>query len=302
MLCHENQNAKSIEEWKKRMKIFISYIKTNILWVIFFIALILFQTVYMHLAGISQNDCIYGLVLGSIVFLAVFCSAFAVYFKKYKKLQRIELLDIDEQSYMPETSDCIEQLYQDIVENQVISRKQMRADKDKTNSEMLQYYGMWVHQSDVQASVYRFKYQNRRIYSEFYAKMLAEQYGSAVRRWKICLIIPIPLYRKRRRQRGYNQSELVAKKLGKILDIPVDSKNLRRVRNTNPQKKMNARGRRTNLRNAFRVRDGFAPVQSVLLIDDIYTTGNTIDCAARELKKAGVQKVYFLTISIGQGY
>ena len=128
------------------MKIFISYIKTNILWVIFFIALILFQTVYMHLAGISQNDCIYGLVLGSIVFLAVFCSAFAVYFKKYKKLQRIELLDIDEQSYMPETSDCIEQLYQDIVENQVISRKQMRADKDKTNSEMLQYYGMWVHQ------------------------------------------------------------------------------------------------------------------------------------------------------------
>ena len=55
-------------------------------------------------------------------------------------------------------------------------------------------YGMWVHQGDVQASVYRFKYQNRRIYSEFYAKMLAEQYGSAVRRWKICLIIPIPLY------------------------------------------------------------------------------------------------------------
>ena len=163
-------------------------------------------------------------------------------------------------------------------------------------------YGMWVHQGDVQASVYRFKYQNRRIYSEFYAKMLAEQYGSAVRRWKICLIIPIPLYRKRRRQRGYNQSELVAKKLGKILDIPVDSKNLRRVRNTNPQKKMSARGRRTNLRNAFRVRGGFAPVQSVLLIDDIYTTGNTIDCAARELKKAGVQKVYFLTISIGQGY
>lgn len=146
MLYHENQNAKSIEEWKKRMKIFISYIKTNILWVIFFIALILFQTVYMHLAGISQNDCIYGLILGSIVFLVVFCSAFAVYFKKYKKLQRIELLDIDEQSDMPETSDCIEQLYQDIVENQVISRKQMRADKDKTNSEMLQYYGMWVHQ------------------------------------------------------------------------------------------------------------------------------------------------------------
>lgn len=128
------------------MKIFISYIKTNILWVVFFVALILFQTVYMRLAGISQNDCIYGMALESIVFLAVFCGAFAVYFTKYKKLRKIELLDIDEQSDMPETSDCIEQLYQDIVENQIISRKQMRADKDKTNSEMLQYYGMWVHQ------------------------------------------------------------------------------------------------------------------------------------------------------------
>ena len=166
MLCHENQNAKSIEEWKKRMKIFISNIKTNILWVIFFIALILFQTVYMHLAGISQNDCIYGLVLGSIVFLAVFCSAFAVYFKKYKKLQRIELLDIDEQSDMTETSDCIEQLYQDIVENQVISRKQMRADKDKTNSEMLQYYGMWVHQIKTPIAAMNLILQDEELFSD----------------------------------------------------------------------------------------------------------------------------------------
>lgn len=168
--------------------------------------------------------------------------------------------------------------------------------------EYVKGYGVWVHQKEVQASIYRFKYQNRRIYSEFYAKIMAEQYEPAIRRWKINLIIPIPLYRRRRRQRGYNQSELVAEKLGEMLDIPVDSRSLLRVRNTNPQKKMSARGRRTNLRHAFKVKGGFVPVTAVLLIDDIYTTGNTIDCAARELKKAGVQKVYFLTISIGQGY
>ena len=86
------------------MKIFISYIKTKTLWIIFFIAFILFQTVYMHLVGISRDDCIYGLALGIIIFFAVFFCAFAVYFKKYKKLIRIELLDIDEQSDMPETS------------------------------------------------------------------------------------------------------------------------------------------------------------------------------------------------------
>lgn len=163
-------------------------------------------------------------------------------------------------------------------------------------------YSLWIHKNEVQASIYRFKYHNRRIYSEFYAKILAEQYESAIRRWKVSLIIPIPLYRKRRRQRGYNQSGLVAKKLGQLLNIPVDEKSLVRIRNTDPQKKMNVRGRKTNLRHAFKVKKTFRPVPSVLIVDDIYTTGSTIDCAARELKKAGVQKVYFLTISIGQGY
>ena len=60
-------------------------------------------------------------------------------------------------------------------------------------------FGLWIHQSQVQSSVYRFKYGNHRIYSEFYARELAKQYESAVRRWEISLIIPIPLYRKRRK-------------------------------------------------------------------------------------------------------
>lgn len=128
------------------MKIFVSYIKTNILWVVFCAVLILFQMVFMRLSGMKQNDCIYGVILESMVFITVFFCGFVSYLIKYKKLKKTALLDIDEQSDMPETSDCVEQLYQEIVENQIISRKEMKADKDKTDSEMLQYYGMWVHQ------------------------------------------------------------------------------------------------------------------------------------------------------------
>ena len=57
-----------------------------------------------------------------------------------------------------------------------------------------------------------------------------------------------------------------------------------------------------NLKDAFALKNGFRPAPAVLLIDDIYTTGSTIDAASAVLKKKGVEKVYFLTISIGQGY
>ena len=128
------------------MKIFVSYIKTNVLWVVFCAVLILFQMVFMRLSGMKQNDCIYGIILESMVFIVVFFIGFINYLIKYNKLKRTSMLDIDEQSDMPETSECVEQLYQEIIENQIISRKEIKADKDKADSEMLQYYGMWVHQ------------------------------------------------------------------------------------------------------------------------------------------------------------
>lgn len=161
---------------------------------------------------------------------------------------------------------------------------------------------LWVHSGSVQSAVYQFKYHNRRIYSRFFAQELLERYEEAIRRWNIALIVPIPLSKKRRRERGFNQAELLAKEIGKKLEIPVESKRLVRVKNTKPQKEMDARGRRSNLKDAFAWK-GERPIRgNILLIDDIYTTGNTIDHAAGTLKNAGARKVYFLTVSIGQGY
>lgn len=99
------------------MKIFVSYIKTNVLWVVFCAVLILFQMVFMRLSGMKQNDCIYGIILESMVFIVVFFIGFINYLIKYNKLKRTSMLDIDEQSDMPETSECVEQLYQEIIEN-----------------------------------------------------------------------------------------------------------------------------------------------------------------------------------------
>ena len=75
-----------------------------------------------------------------------------------------------------------------------------------------------------------------------------------------------------------------------------------RYKDTSPQKMLDEKERKKNLRNAFAWKDRRRPPANILLIDDIYTTGNTIDSAAITLKKAGAKKVYFLTIIIGQGY
>lgn len=123
-----------------------------------------------------------------------------------------------------------------------------------------------------------------------------------IRGWGPDLIMPVPLHKRRRRKRGYNQAGILGRRLGRLLGIRVDDKSLVRRAYTDPQKKLGRRERKKNLRNAFALKESFKPVPAVLLVDDIYTTGNTIDAVSEVLKKKGVEKVYFLTISIGQGY
>ncbi len=151
-------------------------------------------------------------------------------------------------------------------------------------------------------SLYRFKYHNRREYAGYYSKELVRVYGGWISRCKIQAIIPIPLSRRRQRQRGFNQAELVARQMGKELGIPVFCNLLLRVRDTRAQKELNDEERKNNLKKAFKTRTNKVQLDHILLIDDIYTTGSTMNEAAKELKRAGAEKVYCLSISIGRGY
>lgn len=161
---------------------------------------------------------------------------------------------------------------------------------------------VWLHKGPVRWSIYQFKYHNRRIYGEFYAQELYRLYGNQLKEWGIQVIIPVPLHQKRKGKRGYNQAEIIAKHLGKLSGLPVETKAVIRVQNTKPQKELNHKDRKKNLRAAFRVKKAWKSVQNILLVDDIYTTGNTIDAVAKVLKEKGAHKVWFLTISIGQGF
>lgn len=158
-----------------------------------------------------------------------------------------------------------------------------------------------LHRGNVSRAVYQFKYHNKRSYAPVFAEMMAEQYADWVKRKQITELIPVPLHASRKRSRGYNQAELLAEELGKRWGLPVRKNVVFRIKKTKRQKELNDRERAQNLKNAFGVSAKWSPGKSVLIIDDIYTTGSTIHHLAKILKMAGVQKVYFLTISIGQG-
>lgn len=160
---------------------------------------------------------------------------------------------------------------------------------------------VFCYQGKVRGMLYRYKYSNRRDYTDFFAKEAARMYADWIRRQAIEMIVPVPLSAKKMRKRGYNQAELFAKRLAELLELPCEGKLLVRTRDTAPQKQLSAKERKNNLKNAFKINENIVKSNKVLLVDDIYTTGSTIDAAALALKRAGLE-VYFLCISIGQGH
>ncbi len=175
------------------------------------------------------------------------------------------------------------------------------ADCGKGRHEFRQGKALFCYQGAVRDMLYRYKYSNRRDYTEFFATEAARLYSGWLKQCKIDAVVPIPLSKKKRRRRGYNQAELFARRLAKLVELPYEGKLLARAKDTAPQKKLSARERKNNMKNAFKITGNIVKLNRVLLVDDIYTTGATIDAAALALKRAGVEEVYFLCISIGQG-
>ena len=112
------------------------------------------------------------------------------------------------------------------------------------------------------------------------------------------ILVPIPLHRVRKRERGYNQSEWIARGLSEELKIPVRASVLRRNRQTRTQTKLTAVERERNVRGAFHVLDPLAVKgRTVFLVDDVITTGATLNACAECLKNAGVVSVVGLALA-----
>jgi ComF family protein len=134
---------------------------------------------------------------------------------------------------------------------------------------------------------------------------LGKKIGVSMQNWGIDadIIVPVPLHSIKQRERGYNQSELIAKGVASTINKPIIVNIVCRTRNTQTQTKLTVEERRKNMENAFKTFDGASKIlhgKSCLLVDDIITTGATTNSCAKVLSLAGATTIISASVAIAQ--
>jgi ComF family protein len=152
--------------------------------------------------------------------------------------------------------------------------------------------------SAVQNLLHSLKYDKKFLSGIFLGGLLAKTFKDEIRKWYADFIIPVPLHRLKKAERGYNQSEYIAKGLKRELKIEIFKNALKRIRFTETQTHLNYSERKLNVKNAFRVSNtNVIENKNIILVDDVVTTGSTINECAEALKKAGAKNVYGLFVA-----
>ena len=151
--------------------------------------------------------------------------------------------------------------------------------------------------------IYQFKYQPYlKDLAKTLASILIEHFVISGKNtdeiWGNSILVPVPLDKKKLKIRGYNQSEKLAKELSKILQVPVFSDILIKTKSTKPQMELSKKEREINLENAFAIKnpENFSG-KKIFLVDDVYTTGSTMQECAKVLKQAGAKNVWGIVIA-----
>lgn len=143
--------------------------------------------------------------------------------------------------------------------------------------------------------IHKFKYENLHILGNSLASLLTTCY--TINQMKADIIVPVPLHKNRLKYRGYNQSTILAKAMASKLSLPVDEKTLVRHKQTQSQMSLDANDRLKNVADAFSCRSDTLTAKRILLIDDVCTTGATLDACAKSLKLSGASSIDALTLA-----
>lgn len=151
-----------------------------------------------------------------------------------------------------------------------------------------------VYEDPLRAAIIRLKYKRDMALGEALAELLMRKYIQEG--WQADVIVPVPLGAARMAERGYNQAALLARPLALRLALPYSTQ-VKRVRETRSQVGLSAQERRDNVRGAFWADPHRFQRQQVLLVDDVTTTGSTLDACAQALLEVGADSVFGLTLA-----
>ena len=152
----------------------------------------------------------------------------------------------------------------------------------------------WFLDEAFEQIIYNMKYREKRILAEEIGSRLAKMLREQVLGMSIDMIVPVPLHSARLRERGFNQSDVLGKKIADTLDIPYHSKLLVRKRNTKSQTSLSIDERKTNVSGAFLARD-LGNHSRFVIVDDVLTTGATLSACAQALGHQGAEFVAAVT-------
>lgn len=157
-------------------------------------------------------------------------------------------------------------------------------------------YAVWDFNTQIQQVIHLFKYSGVSRLAQPIAAQMVESIQEDADYLQADGLVPVPLHPGRQRERGYNQSLLLCKEISKIIRIPVIPGNLKRIRYTETQTHLSALKRLENVEKAFQiVKPELINNKNIILVDDVLTTGSTLNACAAELKNAGAKQIFVLT-------
>ena len=154
---------------------------------------------------------------------------------------------------------------------------------------------LFAYRGAARYMIHQLKYQQQMAHARLLGSLLARHLHKQQHRLPDC-IIPVPLHPRRLRQRGFNQSFEIARPISHQLNIPIQGNCCSRIRDTPSQSSLNARQRRSNLRKAFAC-SGLAGATHVAIVDDVVTTGATVEALAKLLRQHGAQQIEVWTVA-----
>ncbi len=153
-----------------------------------------------------------------------------------------------------------------------------------------------LYDSRMKESISNFKYHGRQEYASEYARIINDRLGDWINHIRPDCFIPVPIHKSRELERGYNQALLISEELSKITGIPTLKDYLLRSKKTGRQKELGRQERIKNMMSAFSVDWEMEAPENVIIIDDIFTTGSTVEACANVLQEAGVYNIYFICL------
>lgn len=170
--------------------------------------------------------------------------------------------------------------------------------REKPNKYITRIFGAAVYDGAIAEGIKRFKFHRKCRLARPLGELMRDFAAQEMETGIYSRIVPVPLHRVRQRERGFNQSALLAEEALSVFDGAKLDTTLKRIRPTRVQSRLEPQDRRGNVRGAFAVDGPDFPGESLLLIDDVVTTGGTVSECARVLRKAGASRVDVLAVAL----